>query len=81
MIQTDRELRPDPLEFSADFDEAAARLRLSGPVTMGQVEILERESGRALAAAPAVLQLDLLAARDFDIGPAWLLSFIYRRLS
>ena len=61
------------MDFQAAYDEAESRLQLAGDCRMADIPGLERVLARLQAAPRLNLDVDLGAAGDVDIGPAWLL--------
>lgn len=61
------------MDFVAELAEAGGRLSLSGDCRMADAPRLARQLARLAAAPPRALTIDLTAAGDFAIGPAWLL--------
>ena len=61
------------MPFVAEADAAAGRLRLAGDCQMADLPQLIRALDVIRAAAPQRLQIDVTGAREFDLGPAWLL--------
>jgi phospholipid/cholesterol/gamma-HCH transport system permease protein len=73
MTESARDPRPGSTGFSAEYDPGAGRLVLAGACPMASAPTLARELERLRTVAPGSLQIDLSAAGDLDIGPAWLL--------
>jgi len=73
MTESARDSRPGSTGFSAEYDPGAGRLALTGACPMASAPVLARELERLRTVAPGSLQIDLSAAGDLDIGPAWLL--------
>ena len=73
MTESARDSRPGSTGFSAEYDPGAGRLALTGACPMASAPVLARELERVRTVAPGSLQVDLSAAGDLDIGPAWLL--------
>ena len=73
MTESARDSRPGSTGFSAEYDPGAGRLVLTGACPMASAPVLARELERVRTVAPGSLQVDLSAAGDLDIGPAWLL--------
>jgi phospholipid/cholesterol/gamma-HCH transport system permease protein len=61
------------MPFVAEADAAAGRLRLAGDCRMADLPQLVGALDALRAAAPPRLQVDVTEAREFDLGPAWLL--------
>ncbi len=61
------------MDFAAELDESGRRLRLSGDCRMADAPELTRYLGRLTAVPPGALVVDLGAAGEIAIGPAWLL--------
>ena len=73
MTESAGDSRPGSTGFSAEYDPSAGRLALTGACPMASAPVLARELERLRTVAPGSLQIDLSAAGDLDIGPAWLL--------
>ena len=73
MTESARDSRPGSTGFSAEYDPGSGRLVLAGACPMASAPLLARELERLRTVAPGSLQIDLFAAGDLDIGPAWLL--------
>jgi len=73
MTESARDSRLGSTGFSAEYDPGAGRLALTGACPMASAPVLARELERVRTVAPGSLQVDLSAAGDLDIGPAWLL--------
>ena len=80
MTESARDPRPGSTGFSAVYDPAAGRLALAGACPMASAPTLARELDRMRTAAPGSLTVDLSAAGDLDIGPAWLLHSVVNDL-
>ena len=61
------------MNFAAELAEAGGRLSLSGDCRMADTPELSRQLARLTAAPPRALMIDLTAAGEIAIGPAWLL--------
>jgi phospholipid/cholesterol/gamma-HCH transport system permease protein len=61
------------MDFQTNYSEAERRLRLAGDCRMADTVALERLLARLRTARGKSLTVDLGAAGDLDIGPAWLL--------
>jgi phospholipid/cholesterol/gamma-HCH transport system permease protein len=80
MTESARDSRPGSTGFSAEYDPGAGRLALTGACPMASAPVLARELERLRTVAPGSLQIDLSAAGDLDIGPAWLLHGVVNDL-
>ena len=61
------------MNFVAKFDEAGSQLRLGGDCRMADAPALQRQLRRLVMTPPSSLTVDVTAAGEFAIGPAWLL--------
>jgi phospholipid/cholesterol/gamma-HCH transport system permease protein len=61
------------MPFVAESEPATGRLRLEGDCRMADAPVLARALAALPGARPRQVRVDLTRAREFDIGPAWLL--------